>query len=93
MMVTLLQNVLESISMKNKEELYEKDFTDLLCEAMKGWAIEIWDCDDYTGTELVSSVADYILSEIEEGRTNIQHCEWCTNNEDTYYYVVASIKD
>ena len=87
-----LQDVLDTIYVDSSNHISEGDFADDVAEKMPGWAIETWDMDDYNA-ELTSSVVVFILSEIKEGRTEIQYGEWCTDNQDTYYAVVASRKN
>jgi hypothetical protein len=45
--------------------------------------------DEY-GNELTQSVADTIISFVQDGETDIQYGEWHTDNEDAYYAILAS---
>lgn len=86
-----LQEVLDSIYCDSSDHINECDFTDDVAEQMPGWAIETWDMDDYNN-DLTRSVAQYIADEVKEGRTEIQYGEWCTDNQDCYFAVVATRK-
>ena len=92
MLVPLLQDVLEGISISDSSNFIEIDFKEQIQEQMPDWNIEVWDADEFN-EDLVSVVADHIINEYENGMNNVQHCSWTTNNSDTYYYVVASKKD
>lgn len=86
-----LQEILDSINIRTKDYFIEDDFKDTVADLMQGWAIEVWDMDDW-GKTLVRSVVDVINLEIKEGRTEIQYGEWHTGCEDCYCAVLASRK-
>ena len=84
-----LYKVLENINIGSNDKLIENDFIDLISEQMPGYTIEIWDMDEF-GNELTDSIANYIIDESKDGKTDIQYAEWNTDNMDAYYAVVAS---
>lgn len=84
-----LYEILENINISSSDKLIENDFIDLIAKQMPGYTIEIWDMDEF-GNELTDSVANYIIDESKDGKTDIQYAEWNTDNEDAYYAVVAS---
>lgn len=86
-----LYEILENINISSSDKLIENDFIDLIAEQMPEYTIEIWDMDEF-GNELTDSVANYIIDESEDGKTDIQYAEWNTDNMDAYYAVVASKK-
>lgn len=86
-----LNEILENINIESSDKLIENDFIDLIAEQMAGYAIEIWDMDEY-GNELTAVVSNYIIAEAQDGKTDIQYAEWHTDNEDAYYAIVASKK-
>lgn len=86
-----LYEILENISIESSDKLIESDFIDLIAEKMPGYAIEVWDMDEF-GNELTAVIANYIIDEAQNGKTDIQYAEWNTDNMDTYYAVVASKK-
>lgn len=86
-----LYEILENISIESSDKLIENDFIDLIAEQMPGYTIEVWDMDEF-GNELTDSVANYIIDESKDGKTDIQYAEWNTDNMDAYYAVVASKK-
>lgn len=86
-----LYEILENISIESSDKLIENDFIDLIAEKMPGYAIEVWDMDEF-GNELTDSIANYIIDESKDGKTDIQYAEWNTDNMDAYYAVVASKK-
>ncbi len=86
-----LYQVLENINIESSDKLIENDFMDLIAEQMPEYAIEVWDMDEF-GNELTAVVANYIISETQDGATDIQYAEWHTDNMDAYYAVVASKK-
>ena len=86
-----LQEALDSIAILDSAHLGEPDFVDLIAKKMPGWAIEVWDMDEY-GNGLTQSVVSVIAEEVKEGRTEIQYGEWCTGVCDAYYAVVTTRK-
>ena len=86
-----LYEVLENINIESSDKVIYDDFIEMLKEKMPGYEIDIWDMDEF-GNELTASVADYIIEEAQDGKTDIQYAEWHTDNEDAYYAVVASKK-
>lgn len=84
-----LDEVRDSICIESTADFNETLLQKMFEAKMPGWRIETWDCDEYS-TSLTQCVVDYILGEFEEGRTQIQHCEWCTDSCDGYFYIVAS---
>lgn len=86
-----LFKVLENINIESSDKLIENDFIDLIAEQMPDYTIEVWDMDEY-GNELTDSVANYIIDESKDGKTDIQYAEWNTDNMDAYYCIVASKK-
>lgn len=86
-----LQEILDSISIRSSEDTSESDLADTVSDLLPGWAIETWDMDDWN-TTLTRSVVDVIVSEIAEGRTEIQYGEWHTACEDFYVAVLATRK-
>lgn len=81
-----LDEVLESIEVESAEELRLGDFEDTIKQKCPGYNVEVWDMDDYVGTELINSVA-YCLCENRHAE-DIQFGDWCTLSEDAYYYVI-----
>lgn len=86
-----LNEILENINIESSDKLIEQDFIDLIAEQMPDYTIEVWDMDEY-GNELTDSVANYIIDESKDGKTDIQYAEWNTDNMDAYYCIVASKK-
>ena len=86
-----LYEILENINIGSSNKLIENDFIDLIAEQMPGYAIEIWDMDEF-GNELTAVVSNYIISNSKDGKTDIQYAEWNTVCGDAYYAVVASKK-
>lgn len=86
-----LNEILENINIESSDKLIEKDFVDLIAKQMTGYTIETWDMDEY-GNELTDSVANYIIDESKDGKTDIQYAEWNTDNMDAYYCIVVSKK-
>ena len=86
-----LYEILENISIESSDKLIEDDFIDLIAEKMPGYAIEVWDMDEF-GNDLTAVIANYIIDEAQDGKTDIQYAEWNTDNMDAYYAVVASKK-
>lgn len=88
---TELYNALSEIDIDNKDEFHWDDFISDIEERMQGWTIETWDADEY-GTSLVGNILSYILDEQEEGRSEFQYAEWCTEVNDLYVFVIATRK-
>jgi hypothetical protein len=84
-----LYEILENISIESSDKLIENDFIDLIAEKMPGYSIEIWNMDEF-GNDLTAVIANYIIDEAQNGKTDIQYAEWNTDNMDAYYAVVAS---
>lgn len=90
-----LEKVLQSIVIENTENFILNDFIDDISEKMPGWTIEVWDCDEYNipgADNLTRSVLAHVLCECDEGRTEVQYGEWCTDICDAYFFVVATKK-
>lgn len=51
-----LYEILENISIESSDKLIEDDFIDLIAEKMPGYAIEVWDMDEF-GNDLTAVVA------------------------------------
>lgn len=86
-----LNEILENINIESSDKLIEKDFVDVVAKQMPDYTIEVWDMDEY-GNELTDSVANYIIDESKDGKTDIQYAEWNTDNMDAYYCIVVSKK-
>ena len=86
-----LEQVLENISCPDSDCISEGELQKLIQKEMPDWNIETWDMDDWN-TTLTQSVADTIISEVQEGNTNIQYAEWNTDNMDAYFAILATKK-
>lgn len=84
-----LEQVLENISYPDSDHMNEMQLKRDIEKEMQGWTIETWDMDEY-GTELTKSVADTIISEIQDGKKEIQYEEFCTDNLDAYFAILAT---
>lgn len=81
-----LNDILESIEVESTEDFRLGDFEEAIQAKCPGYNVEVWDCDDYVGTELVNSVAYHICEN--RNAEDIQFGDWCTLSEDAYFFVV-----
>ena len=86
-----LEQVLENISYASTNNMNENLLQKRIEEEMPDWTITTWDMDDY-GNELTQSVADTIISFVQDGETNIQYGEWNTYTGDAYFAILATKK-
>lgn len=85
-----LEDVLESIEIKDMDELDWDDLKNKIEQGMPGFEIELFDVEDFPGSlEMGYAIGlrmnDYVKKGIEEIRTG----QWCTLSEDTFVLVVA----
>lgn len=86
-----LEQVLENISYSDSDHMNEMQLKRDIEKEMQGWTITTWDMDEY-GNELTQSVADTIISFVQDGETNIQYGEWNTYTGDAYFAILATKK-
>lgn len=86
-----LEQVLENISYPDSDHMNEMQLKRDIEKEMQGWTITTWDMDEY-GNELTQSVADTIISFVQDGENNIQYEEWHTDNMDAYFAILATKK-
>lgn len=85
-----LEDVLESIEIKDMDELDWDDLKNKIEQGMPGFEIELFDVEDFPGSlemgyAMGLRMNDYVKKGIEEIRTG----QWCTLSEDTFVLVVA----
>ena len=85
-----LEDVLESIEIKDMDELDWDDLTNKIKQGMPGFEIELFDVEDFPGSlEMGHQVAEVINCYAKDGIEEVRTGQWCTLSEDTFVLVVA----
>ena len=85
-----LEDVLESIEIKDMDELDWDDLKNKIEQGMPGFEIELFDVEDFPGSlEMGCQVAEVINCYAKDGIEEIRTGQWCTLSEDTFVLVVA----
>lgn len=84
----LLEILDEKMTYESADDvLAEGDFEEELKQYMPGYDITVTDMDEYGA---ISTVGDTIAATVQNKFVeDIQVSEWCTEEQDVYYYIIA----
>ena len=85
-----LWEVLENIKISTPDEVDTETLHDAVIKQMEGYAVDVWDHNDYAKSDLVESIGQWI-SDINKGKVqeDLQIRTWWTEDGEGCFTVAA----